>query len=69
MILFISGMCLILGYLIGHFRYQAEKRMEHRAILYRENHAYYIQLVNGPMTGLVAHLYPSDMRFGKTPSP
>jgi len=69
MILFISGMCLLLGYMLSHFRQQAEKSMMHRAILYREQNAYYIQLVKGPMTGLRAHLYPSDMRFGETPPP
>jgi len=63
MILFIAALCLALGYTIATYRQQFERGMSHRAILYREDNAYYIQVVQGPMTGLRANLYPSDMRF------
>lgn len=64
MILFaLAGLCVGLGFMIGSYRHDFMKRCRHRAILYREANAYYIQIVQGPMSGLKADLYPSDMRF------
>lgn len=59
------GICVGIGsgLMFESYRHDLMKRRRHRAILYREDNAYYIQIVRGPMSGLKADLYPSDMRF------
>lgn len=52
-----------LGYMLSDLRHKRDKRLTHRAILYKEDNGFYVQIVRGPMTGVKAHLYPSDMRF------
>lgn len=63
MMFIFAGLCVGLGFGLSSYRNDFLKRCRHRAILYREDNAYYIQIVQGPLTGLKADLYPSDMRF------